>query len=497
MNPVRKKRKKIIIFTVVLALLGGVAFGVTSCMKTVSGSMETLSSTAPEIVKAEIRDIHNSINVSGMVESQNTVKVTSKLNAKIKTLNVGVGTYVKAGDVLCTFDNTELQQQYDSLLKSQQNAQGQSENQHKINLRNLESAKQDKLISLEQAQRSIDEAVQAQNDIYQKENQLVNELNEQIAQRDEMKALLENSSDEEMAEETMQAYQEAAALVESKQAELDAIREQFSTYDNAVQSAVDAYSAAERSADTAIQSYQDVLDAEQFQQDNDQQAELNQLADSLAQCTVTAPKSGMITALNISEGSIPTEEELMTIEDVNALKVTVQIGEANILNVHEGQRAIVKTNATGDEELEAKVSRVVNIYHANNSQENPNFSGTGGYSAEILLKQNDNLLIGMNAKVQIILEEKQNVLSVPYESILPMNEKKQVLKIIRNDDGTTATLKAVDVETGMEGTYYTEITSEELKEGDEILMTPDSHHDGEQIILSGAISNALGGELHE
>ena len=88
---------------------------------------------------------------------------------KLKHLNVEVGSHVNEGDILCVFDSSDFQQQYDSLSKNQQNSQNQTANQHNINQRNLEKAKQDKIIALQQAQRAIDDAVQAKNDIYNKE----------------------------------------------------------------------------------------------------------------------------------------------------------------------------------------------------------------------------------------------------------------------------------------------------------------------------------------
>ena len=100
------------------------------------------------------------------------------------------------------------------------------------------------------------------------------------------------------------------------------------------------------------------------------------------------------------------------------------------------------------------------------------------------MKNTDNLLIGMNAKVKIILDEKKDVLAVPYESIITNEEddSKSVLTVVRNADGT-ATAKAVPVETGMEGSYYTEIVSGGLKDGDEIVMTPGDFKDGDILPL--------------
>ncbi len=485
MEQARKKKKKkgIIAAVVIVLLLGGSAVGITSCMKSMTDAMNSLSAGALETAKAEKRDISNSISVSGNVESESIVKVTSKLTAKIQTLNVEVGSHVNAGDVLCVFDSTDLQQQYDTLVKNQINSQNQSDSQHKINLRNLETARQDKQINLQQAQRAIDDAIQAQSDAYAKENKLVDEYNEQVAKRDDAKNRMNNKEDPEAYQEAVQDYQTAEAMVQSKEAALEAIRDQLSSYDKSVQSAQDAYAAAERAADAAIQSYQDILDAEQYQQNSDTQSQIDKLAESIAECTVTAPKSGIITSLNVSEGSIPTADALMTIEDSSALKITVQINEADILSIHEGQPAIVKTNATGDQEFEATVSRVVNIYNAGSQNALTGSSTGGGYSAEITVKDSSGLLIGMNAKVKIILDEKKDVLAVPYESIITdEDDSKHVLSVVRNADGT-ATAKALKVETGMESSYYTEITSGELTEGTEILITPGSFQDGDSLPL--------------
>ncbi|MBR2087133.1 MAG: HlyD family efflux transporter periplasmic adaptor subunit, partial [Oscillospiraceae bacterium] len=208
--------------------------------------------------------------------------------------------------------------------------------------------------------------------------------------------------------------------------------------------------------------------------------------DMIDKCTVKAPKSGIITSLNIAEGSIPTTDALMTIENTDALKITVSIAEQDILKIHKGMKATVKTNATGDEEFDATVSRVVNIYKADTSAAAMmGGSSSGGYSAEITIDdKSTDLLIGMNAKVKIMLQSKTDVLAVPYESIITDEEdesddpEQYVLLAITGDDNITRAKKAV-VKSGMEGNYYTEITSDEVKEGDRIVITPGEYKDGD------------------
>ena len=90
----------------------------------------------------------------------------------------------------------------------------------------------------------------------------------------------------------------------------------------------------------------------------------------------------------------------------------------------------------------------------------------------------------MNAKVKIVLNEKKDVLAVPYDSIITdEDEKSHVLLAVKGADGVTKA-KSVIVEKGMEGTYYTEITSSEIKEGDMIVMNPNNYQDGDVLPIS-------------
>ncbi|MDE7364224.1 MAG: efflux RND transporter periplasmic adaptor subunit [Ruminococcus sp.] len=477
----QKKKKRTLFIVIITALLLGIGiFAVITHSRNISESLQNFSANTVETTEIEYHDISNHINVSGNVESENLVKITSRLTARVSSLNVELGSHVKEGDILCVFDSSELQQQYDSLLETQQNLQNQNEHTHKINERNLENAKRDRAISLEQAQRAIDDAISARDRAYQKESNLVNEINNEIVRRDDAVNVMNTTDDPQQYEEASRTFQDAEMKIQTKESSLEVIREQFSTYDNAVQSAYDAYTSAERNADLTIQSYQDILDSEQFQKDSNSKTELEKLADSIAECTVKAPKSGVITSLSIAEGSIPTTDALMTIEDIDSLKIKVQISEADILNIKKGMSAIVKTSATGDKEFSATVSRVVNIYSSSSPDMSMAGASAGSYSAEITIDDNSSeLLIGMNAKVKIILDEKKNVLAVPYDAVvMDDNGNSHVLLAVKESDGVTKA-KSVSVEKGMEGTYYTEIISAEIKEGDNVIMNPDNYNDGD------------------
>lgn len=481
MDNQKKGKRKIIIIVSVIAVLALAGFGITSCVSNTLESMSSVSDSSSDTFKIEKQNLTNAISVAGTVESDNLVKITSTLSARVQSLNVDIGDYVNEGDVLCVFDSSDIQKEYDDLKASIDRADAMNQNTHKINQRNLDDAVSAKDIALSQAQRTIDDAVSARDNAYSKYDDLVNRYNSCGQKKDELNNTLNNTEDETQYQSVYQEYQEAVQMYQSAETEMNALYEQLSTYDSAVQNAYDAYDSAERNADAAIQSCQDTINAEKFNTDNTSQSQLDKLAEQLRKCTVTAPKSGIITSLNVAEGSIPTTDAIMSIENTDSLKITVQIKEADILSVKKGLKAVIKTDATGDKEINGKVSRVVNII----SGADPTTQQQGGYTAEISVDDKDNqLLIGMNAKVKIILDEKDNVIAVPYDSITTNKNGDNIVYIARKDENGIYKAEEVKIQKGLETDYYTEIISDEIKEGDILLTNPSIVYNGKTVRVS-------------
>ncbi|MDE5563718.1 MAG: hypothetical protein K2I93_01065 [Oscillospiraceae bacterium] len=91
MEQAKKKKKRIIALVIVAVILVVIIGGFVACSKALSASIEQLSSGFTELSTVEKRDISNTISVSGSVESESLVKITSTLTAKVKTVNVEVG----------------------------------------------------------------------------------------------------------------------------------------------------------------------------------------------------------------------------------------------------------------------------------------------------------------------------------------------------------------------------------------------------------------------
>lgn len=434
----------------------------------------------------EKQDLINSINVSGTVEGTNLVNITSTIGTPIVSLNVELGDYVKKGDILCEFDSSTIQEEYDSLKKAIKQNDEMQNNTHEINQRNLQNAKDEKESSLQQAQRAIDEAKNTRDNAYNKCNDLDAKCSDAAWRRDDLYNQLMNC-DEESYDSLSLAYSTAAEECKAFEMERDSLREQLSTYDSAVTTAEESYKTVERACDSAIQSCQDIIDAEKFSKDDSAKSQLTKLKEQLDNCVIKAPMDGLITALNVAEGNIPTTDTIMTIEDDSALKISATVREADIFSIEPGMKALVKTTATKDKEFVGEVTKVVKIYSP------ATFVGytekEGGYTVEITAIDTEDLYIGMSAKADIILDEKKQTFAVPYDSIVQDDNNDSVVYIAKDQGNGTYKAEAVKVTPQMETDYFIEIDSDDIKEGDMVVLTSEYMTEGAEFaVRSGGIN---------
>lgn len=99
------KAKKIIIPVSVIAGIAVIGIGIAALANSAAAV------TYAETSEIQRKTIENKISVSGTVESSDSKSVYSKLAYPVETVNVKVGDTVKKGDILCTIDTEELQQQ--------------------------------------------------------------------------------------------------------------------------------------------------------------------------------------------------------------------------------------------------------------------------------------------------------------------------------------------------------------------------------------------------
>ena len=504
---VPKKKKKVWLIVLIIAAIVIVLIG--SAVKNMTSQIETAANTV-EVEPVEKRDLSDSVSLKGTIAGQSKTNVMSLAAAEITAVNVQVGDIVKEGDPLVTLDQNDIEKHIAELKTNISNANAIAANDAAQKQESLNEAKQDQATTLakatdsvNKAQASYDELVKKRDDCQTKLNNKKNELNTAGNARDTAKneldtakksyqdAQAEASADPtnadllKKANDASSVYEQKQELytslctnyetingdIKSLQAELDAYPDQLKSAEEAVNTAKSSYSDAETSTNRSVSTAQNTVDMQKYQTSTtrDLKDQLEQLQKQLADCTLSAPIGGVVTAVNVSVGDKNTAGTTMiTIEDTSSLKVIVNVEEADILKIQEGMPATVSTDATGDEEIKGTVTRVVRVKNQSTNTNGTDTNTSSGYSAEITI-DNTELLVGMSAKAKIVIKDRGTQLAVPYDLIRQDdNGDSYVLVAEANEDGT-ATAVRKNIKVGEEVDYYTEVTGGDLKEGDQLI----------------------------
>lgn len=210
-----------------------------------------------------------------------------------------------------------------------------------------------------------------------------------------------------------------------------------------------------------------------------QSKQLKEAEEKLGKCVVTSPISGYITSINVEVGDTYNgTDTLFVVQDMTELVVDATVDEYDIASLKKDQEAVIKTDATGDEELSGILTYVSLTPDESNSNSMGSSSSTSNYTIQISLNDtNENLRIGMTAKTSIILESVKEVYAVAYDCVETDKEGNSFITILDENASNTSSenanaTKKISVEVGMESDYYVEIKSDELKENMKV-VTPE------------------------
>ena len=110
---------------------------------------------------------------------------------------------------------------------------------------------------------------------------------------------------------------------------------------------------------------------------------------------------------------------------------------------------------------------------------------TGGvtYTIRIAIDTpNERLRLDMSASLSIIIEEHDNVFTVPYNAVQEDEDGNPFIELI-GEDGITATKLPITVV--MESSYYTEITADGLEEGMKIKVIESEENMMLELMMEG------------
>ena len=193
---------------------------------------------------------------------------------------------------------------------------------------------------------------------------------------------------------------------------------------------------------------------------------------------IKSPINGTVTRVNARLGRYAADTEnkaaMFVIEDLVNLNVKVRVGEQQIGKIKLGQQVTISSNILGKQTLAGVVDSIAP------SGENKDASGTKKVIPVTIkiTEKSDVLIPGVTAKSKIMIASKKGIKAVPTEAVHADLEGNNhyVYRVLEDN-----TVKKVPVQINLQDAFYTEIMSDELKEGDKIVLSS-----GEEILQEGS-----------
>lgn len=467
---------------------------------------------APAFVRTTVlqkTSLENSISATGTVGSAEVSNVTTQLKYTVKEVKVQVGDTVQEGDVICTLDTSEIEKQlqkakealaeniekaqasYDKALAAYNSAYDKASaaegvyNSAAAACNNAASAfenAKNTVLALQSAYDAAAAAAQAAaGDVAAKLDAYTAAV---AAAGGDLSAPAVVSAAQALsaacsayngttftAGGTVDTAGQSGGLAASAQQALSALNSGkelcgYAALEQALNSAAAAKEQARTQLDTLESQFtsakEQLTSAETALKDSKSSDTLEELQDQLEECTLKAGSAGTVTALNATVGSAVTDSIVATIQNVGRLKISFSVEEYDIPNVAVGLPVNITSDATGDTVIHGTVTQVSKT--ASSGQ-----NASGGFACEATVDDQDTgLLVGMNAKLNIILSTTDNVFVVPIDAVGADENGGSVVYVKTGGSGADAVFEPVPVTTGAENDYYIEISGDGLEEGMEV-----------------------------
>jgi multidrug efflux pump subunit AcrA (membrane-fusion protein) len=368
---------------------------------------------------ARVETVETYIELIGSTYAKSSVPVMAPVPADVDNIYIAVGDYVEEGQVLFSLDPSDVENQVRQAQLSVNQAQA-SANQAGV--------------GISSAQGSIKSA----------------ELAYELAKSNYEMSLENYEFSVDNLEKNKELYDQGIiSEVEYEQIRLQASPESLTILKKQLEQAEQALNQARLGANQASASYA------QASVGIDMAREGYEVAlETLNDLEVTAPISGYVTALNLTENAMASNQQAaIVIEDLGQIKVTASVTPETIRKINKGDQLQVMIGSF-EEPFMGEVTA------ASLSAD----SATRLYPIEIIIDNADGRIRpGMFATIQVINEQSVSAVTIPSEAVLPHNGGYIVYRVVSENKA-----EPVDVEIGMDTGYKVEIIKG-LSEGDVVI----------------------------
>lgn len=407
----KKSKKTIIIIIVIMAvLLLLIAIGkvISSVSKGMQAAMENMASQNEDVYQVIKQDVEQEITTSGTVIGISKDAYTSPVTAKVEDIKVEVGQIVSKGDVLLTYDASELG---DNLTKVKIQAQSErAAGNESYEAANKAAGK------VSEAKKKIKTLKKEISDIKKKVASLTKKVEKYEEQMEAVKntdAVKDNGDDSvDVTEETggqglsdadSKAYKKAVSDLQKQNEKLAAKQEELAQQESIVaanedvtvsDSAKAQINASNQLSDMNVDDAQESLDA--------------------AEAGITAAADGIVESIDVVKGAYANETQtLMTIINADSIGVEFSISKDDLGAITTGKKARV---VIAGNEYEGTIDYVSRVAVSDMTMTGNNTSGT--IKGRILIDNpDDNIYIGVSAKAYIFVGKSEQALVIPYEAL--------------------------------------------------------------------------------
>ncbi len=496
-----KIRKKIVIPIVAVAVVGVVGMLFAPQIFGAGGN----SLPAVTAVPLTRMDISSTINVDGNVESEEVANVYSTLNLQLLAVNVEVGDRVNAGDILAVFNTEDIEAQIAQSEASLRQRQATAQQTLNSAINELETEKYNQQYNFDATITELELTIEkAKQSVETARLSLSGERITLRGLRDQRREHTGTDDYEDLKDNDLwdPTYEELTNQIRQSELRIIQLENNLTAAEQSVKDAENALRTAKvLNQEKIIRSESAITEARLATNFSDTQMGIDQQKKELEDAVVMAPAAGTITAVFAKEGNLGSGL-LFVIENTDKLIVSTRIEEYDLPNVAVGQPVIIESDGTGDEEYTGRITKI-----APTAVKDPQ-GGTVDttdvqFETQIGVDAGSKLRIGMNARLEIITEEKAGVFAVSYESIAENENGEDIVYIARPDppatEGAASTVQtytvvAVPVTLGVETDLNAEVISDALQEGDLIISLGEvsTLTEGMKVTLAGDAAQMAG-----
>jgi len=476
----RKLIKYLIIAVIVVVVVGtGGYFGYNK----VFASKTTATTSQYRTVAAAKTNLTVNVQGTGSVFAGTSKDISASNVGTLKDLTLKVGDTVKTGDKLFASDSDEIRQ---TLEKAATNVDKQN-----VSVTNSKNNLNSQIV---QAQLSV---ADAQNSL----NAAVSQVNKMTstAPVSGTVSVINNSN-----EEAIQSGKSVIVITDSQGKTVQVVANNNGTIKGLSVSVGTSVTSGQklftsdsddlRQAVTKAQNNLDkqkaALSASQSSSTDtsgltDAQSQYATAADQVSKMTVTSPIDGVVAAAaNVNGDALQSGKTVLTIVDSSSIKVKVAVDEMDINKIIVGQKTQIKFDAVSDQTYEGAVESIAQTGTSSNN--------VTTYDVVVSVSNPTNIKVGMNANVTILIDSKDDALTVPTDALVDKDGSKYVMVASSTSDSSSNTTnisttaksgtasrasgtysgggQLVKVTTGLKNENFVEIL-DGLTEGEKVLVT--------------------------